>query len=458
MSISRNDPCPCGSGKKYKKCHGALDRGAVASPEVVRATALKARDVELGDRLMRFARMRYGPHWLQDVLESEDLLDGGELSDAELPFVIPWLQHFKVNSDGVMLANEWSRHARHRIASDESLLLEAYGTAWVSIWEVAEVRPGIGSRLTDVLTREERFVYDVRSSSTLRRFDSVLAIVVTCDGVSFFGGVHAQPLPPRFADRVVREARRMCRVRTRAVSPEKLRDPDLQLELLALWSVVADDMRNQPPPSLQNTDGDPFVLTRDDFALVASRDEVAHRVASLTGVQKPEAEGDDTVFVVTKAGNATHQSWDNTIIGRVVLSRTRLTVETNSTRRADSLRSVVETQLHGLVRFRLRTEENTTQLIAAAQAAAATREECADEPLPPEAVAELRQLREQHMRDWLDMTIPALNGLTPREAARLPRARPKLEILLKEFEQSEERLPEQERMDLRWLREALDLR
>jgi tetratricopeptide (TPR) repeat protein len=23
--IGRNDPCPCGSGKKYKKCHGALD-------------------------------------------------------------------------------------------------------------------------------------------------------------------------------------------------------------------------------------------------------------------------------------------------------------------------------------------------------------------------------------------------------------------------------------------------
>ena len=26
--IGRNDPCPCGSGKKYKKCHGA----AVAAP------------------------------------------------------------------------------------------------------------------------------------------------------------------------------------------------------------------------------------------------------------------------------------------------------------------------------------------------------------------------------------------------------------------------------------------
>jgi preprotein translocase subunit SecA len=22
--VGRNDPCPCGSGKKYKKCHGAI--------------------------------------------------------------------------------------------------------------------------------------------------------------------------------------------------------------------------------------------------------------------------------------------------------------------------------------------------------------------------------------------------------------------------------------------------
>ncbi len=23
QQVGRNDPCPCGSGKKYKKCHGA---------------------------------------------------------------------------------------------------------------------------------------------------------------------------------------------------------------------------------------------------------------------------------------------------------------------------------------------------------------------------------------------------------------------------------------------------
>ncbi|WP_394393701.1 SEC-C metal-binding domain-containing protein [Shewanella woodyi] len=25
MDTSRNSPCPCGSGKKYKQCHGKLN-------------------------------------------------------------------------------------------------------------------------------------------------------------------------------------------------------------------------------------------------------------------------------------------------------------------------------------------------------------------------------------------------------------------------------------------------
>ena len=32
MGISRNAPCPCGSGKKYKHCHGAVGIPPVAAP------------------------------------------------------------------------------------------------------------------------------------------------------------------------------------------------------------------------------------------------------------------------------------------------------------------------------------------------------------------------------------------------------------------------------------------
>jgi hypothetical protein len=30
--IGRNDPCPCGSGKKYKKCHGAATAAPTPAP------------------------------------------------------------------------------------------------------------------------------------------------------------------------------------------------------------------------------------------------------------------------------------------------------------------------------------------------------------------------------------------------------------------------------------------
>lgn len=457
MSIGRNDPCTCGSGKKYKKCHGAIALEAAASTEAVRAKALKTRDVELGGRLLRFTRMHYGAHWLHDVLDATGLSDDGELSDAEMPLVIPWLLHKWPDAGGMTPAGEWRRREGRRISSDERLLLEAYDAAWVSLWEVAEVEPGTGSRLIDMLTREERFVHDVASSATLQRFDTILAIVLTCDGVSFFGGVHAQPLAPRFAAVVTREARRMCRVRTRPVSPDKLRDPDSQLELLALWNVVVEDMLNQPPPFMQNMDGDPLLLTRDDFALRAPRHEVARHLASLPGVHEPEQDDDDMVFVVTQAGNPLHRSWDNTVIGRIVLSGSRLTVETNSARRADALRSAVESHLQGLVRFRLRKEDNTMQLMASARESATPRPERTEERLPSGMVALMRKFRERHMREWLDQAIPALDGLTPRQAARFPGARAKLETLLKEFEQAEARLPEQQRIDLQWIREALEL-
>src|SRR4029078_4292449 len=32
-NVGRNDPCPCGSGKKYKKCHGLNEAAAPVSVE-----------------------------------------------------------------------------------------------------------------------------------------------------------------------------------------------------------------------------------------------------------------------------------------------------------------------------------------------------------------------------------------------------------------------------------------
>lgn len=52
MPISRNDPCPCGSGRKYKLCHGRLDAqreptaGEMQAVEIVRSVGTEEPEWE----------------------------------------------------------------------------------------------------------------------------------------------------------------------------------------------------------------------------------------------------------------------------------------------------------------------------------------------------------------------------------------------------------------------------
>ncbi len=34
-TIRRNEPCPCGSGKRYKDCHGKLDAGPPSTESIL---------------------------------------------------------------------------------------------------------------------------------------------------------------------------------------------------------------------------------------------------------------------------------------------------------------------------------------------------------------------------------------------------------------------------------------
>ena len=43
MGIGRNEPCPCGSGKKYKKCCGSVASGQFAGHEATEAIQVTPR-------------------------------------------------------------------------------------------------------------------------------------------------------------------------------------------------------------------------------------------------------------------------------------------------------------------------------------------------------------------------------------------------------------------------------
>lgn len=47
-AAGRNDPCPCGSGKKYKKCHYAEDEAAIHAELTKQRAAAEAVAAEEG--------------------------------------------------------------------------------------------------------------------------------------------------------------------------------------------------------------------------------------------------------------------------------------------------------------------------------------------------------------------------------------------------------------------------
>ncbi len=43
QKVGRNDPCPCGSGKKFKKCHGSVTAQASPNQSTPDPEALKTK-------------------------------------------------------------------------------------------------------------------------------------------------------------------------------------------------------------------------------------------------------------------------------------------------------------------------------------------------------------------------------------------------------------------------------
>ena len=80
--IGRNDPCPCGSGQKYKRCCGPRDDAAAAERAAADRAAARARPTP------RFAPAMAIDGEDEDGLDDAsngviDLIDAGRLDDAE---------------------------------------------------------------------------------------------------------------------------------------------------------------------------------------------------------------------------------------------------------------------------------------------------------------------------------------------------------------------------------------
>ncbi len=229
--VGRNDPCPCGSGKKYKKCHQRAV-GAAEQPSPARDAPQSHGDLErtLIREMSRFAEQRFGDLWFRFARDFDDF------SEA-LMLAVPWsVYHFLVEGRTVC---DWFLEERGtQLSKAAHGWLSAQTHVWMSIWQVVEVDAGRSLMLRDLLSHEERRVEEASASQILRPGDAVLARIVDQEGRSLLCGGHPQILPSELAQEVAARARKRVR-RKRAVPIERLRDERVGRYLIKRWEAVA---------------------------------------------------------------------------------------------------------------------------------------------------------------------------------------------------------------------------
>ena len=400
MSAGRNDPCPCGSGRKHKVCCATTN-----------GWHLEARMDWVLQKLLRFASR---PVRAGEV--DETAARAGMASRDALP------EDLAVASmclfDGGLVAEFCDRRGP-LLPADELDLLRGWEDAVAAAYEVVEVEPGRSMVLLDLTTGERHEVIERTASRDAQLGDVVLTWLVPYpDGSTriALGGVQV-PVQKRSS---------LLALLDRAPSAEDL----------AAWyaSLFA-------PPRLHNTDGDPLLACRtlvDVPDLAAALDALA-------------AVGDDAADLVDRPGatldredRAVHLLADTdsgrTLIGAIRVNHDHLVLEANSDVRMDGLQQLVLDRVEGATIV----DDRRTPIGELVDGDGLDRDDDValdgaglPDDLDPDQRAEMIEALNGFMAQmeerWVDESIPALGGVTPREAAADPTRRGDLIALLDEF-------------------------
>ncbi|MBF8296673.1 MAG: hypothetical protein HW389_3218 [Bacteroidetes bacterium] len=449
-TIGRNDPCPCGSGKKFKHCHG---RTSVPAQE---ATYFRNRrlDAESGELLMKFARKQFGDEALKLAWEEYYLSDeipfgmsGPDADSFTRWFTFNWQPEGEETLAELFLAEKGSK-----LEPDLHRFIDATLHSPYSLYQTISVNPGTGLTLRDILRKREVHVTEKSASMILEKGHILLARVVELDGISFFMGTGAVVISPGYLDPVLTLRGVLEKVGPLidgAVSSETLLEHEEDLR--EAYFDIEDEQQNQRL-EIRNTDGDPLAFHTLMYE-ISSFDRTFSALKDLE--QKATGSTDSELLAEakkTKAGQPTKLvlHWlkpakkgalgGNTSLATLTISKTRLVVEVNSEQRSKRIQKEIKKRLGDdavLLRTTVKSQEGIMKEAEKEEARGKPVRESEHDRLmreSPEARAFMKEMMEKHWADWPDTSLPALRGMTPRKATKHPEGRELLESLLMEFD------------------------
>ena len=380
--------------------------------------------------------------WVEE--EPDERLEDVMASDqADIAYHSWFAFDFDVG-DGKNMLDLFLQREGGKISSGERHYLEGMRESHLRVYEVVEVKTDEGLAVRDLWDDRRLWIRERLGTRQIVQWDVIAGrIGVAGDGVTIF-----EALPyvfPAVLKDELEAGFKQAHERFTQEFPDASIVRFFRFMAPVLHKVWLDEVMLLPFPQILTAEGDPVIFAKVVFELVdRARVECALRDRSEIIDQ-----GDGSYGWV-EATDKLERS-----LGTIVLEERRLVFETTSQRRAEWGRDFLQQLLREAVNFKAISYEDVRQ----AMKRAPVRENKTPE-IPLEVEAEvLGKYYEEHYRKWLDEPVPALGNRTPRDAARLEAARPKLIALLKDFESRAERQRQSGKIayDFSWMWKELRL-
>jgi hypothetical protein len=403
--LGRNQPCWCGSGRKYKQCHLHREQLPLADRAswLYQKAALPLSEGPYAGTLVDAAEIR------------------GEFSDTPEPLLEalqdPLVPDVVLFEGGAFAEFLVARGAL--LPADERSLAAQWLLTERSVFEVRSVRRGESITVRDVRTGDVHEVRERTASRTLRHGNLFCARIVPAgDTMQIFGGLE----------------------------PIKLHQRDELVELLDTEpdpsELVAFLTRRFAPPSVVNVEGEPLLMCEATFQVP----DPAGLAEKLDAFYLRRIDDDEDDQERPRPPDELSAEWIEPIEidgqrrrrAELYLLDRQLSVHANSARRLDRVGTVLRELEPALVLIGESRESPTkdVQTVIDRVSRSTTRDRDfgrAVDSTSPEIAAALRQFTLDYERTWLDESIPALDGHSPRECATDPTRRADLILLLDSF-------------------------
>ena len=215
MKTGRNEPCPCGSGKKYKHCCRTGEAATTAEPDVIAAQRKahewlqarfgKTKRDEIVGEYFDFVDQFPFPEDGDESIDGEDGYDDAPIdrflrgfSDGDHYTLATGLNDWALHETGYERHGEtargidWVLRARDaHLSATQHAFPQATAASHLHVYEVTGVEDERGLHLRDVLKPDEptRFVHEVSATQGLRCGDFIGTRVIEHEGRFELGGV-----------------------------------------------------------------------------------------------------------------------------------------------------------------------------------------------------------------------------------------------------------------------------